>query len=401
MKHLAKIIVLLLAFSTALRANPGWKKCDVPARRAMWVWGGTGTNSELPEDRTAPVSKALIQKNKQAKKLWDGEGRRLRFQQNYKGIQDLLLDFCENKSINELYMFGSTYQWSKKDLGAGRVPDEAFWVTFNTAAKERGIRVWLMFYSWDNSDDPRLKRNKAGVLEHAIAVHNFNKAHPDCPFVGIHCDQEPRDIECVAGLLASMKEAQEWIDENHAGILCSQALRPAWKGQKLNWNGSEKPILEHFVDTISHTALMCYDNRLPILQSWADNLIDYSTKVGKRASIGFELNNLYDAWPTAKHETWWRKIHDEPAETRLQVNHNDSIVTCADAMDLVDRRQSAKAGYDRIVIHSYNGYFEHCFGVPPRDYVSSLPRGYVSRKVKPGKVDLTKDTRPKYEASGK
>ncbi len=366
----------------------------------MWVWAATGTRAGLPDDPAVVPTKAQRLRNKKNRKMWDGEKSSKRFRENYKGIQDLLLDFCENKSINELYMFGSTFQWSKEDILAGRVPHEDFWVTFNTEAGKRGIRVWLMFYLWDNRDDPRVARRLDSVLYHAKAVHNFNQAHPKCPFVGIHCDQEPRKAESIVGLLNNMTMAQDWIDEQGAAILVSQALRPGWKNERIDWNGQEKPILEHFIDTIGHAALMCYDNRERILQDWARNLVDYSTKAGKRSSIGFEVNDLHNAWPTAHVETWWKKIQDEPVETRFRGDPADGTVTFEEAMELVNQQQAGKAGYDRMVIHSYNGYFEHWFGLPPRDYVEGLPDGkYRSDAVKPAKVDLSQDDRPRYEAA--
>ena len=85
------------------------------SKRAMWGWSPTKSKKGLPANHKIP-SKTQRESNKKLNKTWDGFQASVRFQQNYKGIQDLFFDFCEKQSVNELYMFGTTWEWSKKSI---------------------------------------------------------------------------------------------------------------------------------------------------------------------------------------------------------------------------------------------------------------------------------------------
>lgn len=351
--------------------NPGDLTSDEVA--ALTTWTG-GENWSLLDDTTR-------------RSLWVWNS----FTNNADGKQELLLDFLENKSIRDVYMFGSTFEWNQSSLNQGKVPNENFWVQFNTKANERGIRVWLLYYLYDDIDDPRMMTNNTGIIKHAVAVNNFNNTHPEAAFAGMQSDQEPNDPAVYTGLLENMKVAQEYIDANEGNFLSSQALRPKWRNQNVTWNGVTKPMNEHIMDTITHGVLMAYNDNVNTVRTWANQIVNYATTIGKQVAIGFETGNLNNAYPSAASETWWEEILAEPLATRFQVNHSASPVTFEDAMNTTSSEQLLKAGYDRQAIHSYDVYFRHWFGMTPSQYIASIGGFYNSSVINPPKIDLTED----------
>lgn len=376
----------------------GWAPLDIPERRAMWVWNMARTRQGLPE-AGIKATKQQTAAYKAANRTWGGATHRQRMAENYKGVRDLLLDFCESKSIREIYVFHSAWEWAKDDLREGKLSNEALWVALNKEANERGLRVWLCYYLWDAPDDARMTTRLDGMIDYAKVVLAFNKAHPGSEFAGIHCDQEPRKAESYLALLKSMKNAQDWIDANDAGILNSQALRPAWLRDQVEWNGATMLMADAIIQTISHSALMCYSDNIRSVNKWSDAVVALAAKRNRRAAIGFEVNCLTGLWPSSERETWWEDIRAEADETRFQVDLEAAPVTFEDAMAMTAKRHAENVGFDRMVIHAYSGYFEHWFGMAPRDYIESLPGGkYESSSVRPARANLRKDTRPLYES---
>lgn len=385
---IALLSLVLSSFSRGAEWNGGeqWDLFDCPARRAMWVWDPVAVTGTKAENRAwDPTPKAP-------------RNAKTRFFENYKGSQDLFFDFCENKSIRVLYFYNAVWEWNKEDLDKAKpnIPDEAQFAKFVAAANKRGIQVWLMCYLWDNPNDPRMKAaaEKQSIKRLAEAVHNFNIAHPKSPLAGIHLDQEPGDVAVYDDLLDSMKIAQEWVNKNSPDIIISQALRPRWRNQEIRWNGVTKPMNEHIMDTIGHAAHMSYNDNVKTVKNWLTPITDYAGNRGKKVSSGFEVNDLTGQWKNSDKETWWEEIRNEPLAKRFKLDPANPV-TFEDAMHDIVETYKAKAGYDRQVIHSYAGYFEHWFGERPRDYILKLPAGkYDSTKQNPAKVDLRKDTRP-------
>ncbi|MCH2209641.1 MAG: hypothetical protein MK132_27800 [Lentisphaerales bacterium] len=205
-------------------------------------------------------------------------------------------------------------------------------------------------------------------------VIRFNQKYPKSAFVGIHGDQEPKNKKSYTDLLENMQKDQAVVNNNlNSTILISQALRPAWIRESITWKGTSKTMNEHILDTINHAALMCYHQNIKVINKWSDSVIKIATEKQKKVSIGFEVNNLYNAWPSADLETWWEKITKEPATTRFKVNQKDQILTFEEAMRDTQKRLSSEKSFDKMVIHSYSGYFEHWFGQATRDYILSLP----------------------------
>ncbi len=353
-----------------------WAKFDVEARRAMWVWN--------------PVS---VAGNKQANKIWDGSKNASdRFYKNYKGSMDMFFDFCENKSIRVVYMFGGTYQWS--DYSRGKLDQGLVMKSFLEEANDRGIQIWYMYYLNDDRDTRSMLENTNQILEIAQAVDKFNKRYPKARFAGIHCDQEPNKPQVYPGLLDNTKKAFDWVESTGSDLLLSQALRPKWFNQSLKWNGETKTMNQHMQDCLHHSVLMAYNDKPETVYKWSKEVVDYATKIGRKAAIGSELADLKGAWPNSDKETWWEEVRAESDETRFKVGSSNSV-TWEDMMHEVVKRESGKEGFDRLAIHTYSQYFYHWFGDYPRDYILSLPgKKYDSRKNNPDKVRLTKDVLP-------
>ncbi len=357
-----------------------WALFNVPERRAMWVW-----------------NPAAVDGDNNANRNWDGyRNARDRFFENYKGVQDMFLDFCENKSIRVLYFFGFTWEWSQSELNNGNIVYESGFAAFNARARARGIQVWLMYYLWDDPDDPRMMDDLESVKLIAQAVHNFNRAYPASAFAGIHCDQEPGDTTVYPALLDNMKNAADWIQANQVDLLLSQALRPKWlkADHQVTWNGSHTLMNYHMMDIIDHGVLMCYDDRYNVMIRWSNQILDYATGIGKKVAIGTELNRHGDSDTV---ESWYHEIQAEPIETRFLTDLVNPPTTYEDAMHQLVEDLNAKPGFDRMAIHSYKGYFDHWFGAMPRDYLLALPGGeYDSAAANPPEVDLNQDNRPLF-----
>ena len=118
---------------------------------------------------------------------------------------------------------------------------------------------------------------------------------------------------------------------------------------------------EHILDTINHAALMCYHQNIKVIDKWSDSVISLANEKKKKVAIGFEVNNLYNAWPSADLETWWEEIHEKPLTTRFKINKKYQTLTFEEAMRDTQKRLSEEKSFDKMVIHSYSGYFEHWF----------------------------------------
>ncbi len=359
----------------------GWAKYDVAARRAMWVWNPIPTGGD-----------------KRANKFWDRDVKaNERFYDNYKGSMDLFFDFCENKSIRVLYMSCGIYQYQASEFKAGKLTSvEKRMIPFLKEANARGIQVWYMYYLNDERDSRTLVKDTDQILNIAKSVDNFNKKHPNYRFAGIHCDQEPNNPAVYKGLLENTKKAYDWIEKSGSDLLTSQALRPKWRNQKVNWNGENKLMNEHMQDWLHHSVLMAYSSSPNSVYNWSKEVIAYADSIGRSAAIGSEVADLTGLWDGSEKETWHGKLVEEDAKTRFKVGASSSV-TWEDMMHTTVDKFKDHESFDRLAIHSYGEYFWHWFGEHPRDYLLGLKGGkYNSSSIRPDKVDLTKDALPLF-----
>jgi beta-glucanase (GH16 family) len=355
----------------------GWSLFDVPERRAMWVWsmGADSTNS----------------------RNWDGVNSFVRGLENYKGSRDLFLDFCENKSIRSIYVFNAIWEWDQTTLDAGHIPNEAAWTGLMADATSRGIQVWMMGYLWDDPNDSRLTlaTNKQALVRIMQAIAAFNQAHPTTPIAGFHNDQEPGTTSVYDDLLDILKNAQDWINTNAPTLLLSQALRPVWRSQNVTWNGNTKTMNQHIIDVLGHAAYMAYsDTPSTSLNTYTLPACNYAASLGTshKVGMGVEVTDLKNAWTNSQYETWYEEIQAEPVATRFLTN-SVAPVTFEDFLHDAASSLCTNAGFDRVVIHENASYFNHWFGMYPREYILSQSGGaYIS--TNPPAVDLCRDTRP-------
>ncbi|MCL8006944.1 hypothetical protein M8845_05855, partial [Gelidibacter japonicus] len=82
-------------------AHKGWDLLDKPVRRAHWVWTNFATEPEA--------------------------------------VQDAYLNFCRNKSINEVYMFIAEYYWYPNSTY--EIPNQEALAQFIAKANNFGIKI--------------------------------------------------------------------------------------------------------------------------------------------------------------------------------------------------------------------------------------------------------------------
>ena len=364
---MSKLILILMILSSCLMAedlNPKvkkWEVHEVASKRAMWVWGPTRA------------------------KLWDGEKKGPRWRANYKNCNDLLLDFCQNKSIRVLYLSVSSWQWGKEMFTKGELVDEQHYVDFIAKARKRGIQVWAVYYINDVAD--RVKPGIHGVIPIIDTIAAYNKKYPESQFAGIQSDQEPKSPAVWGDLMKFLEVGQAHVDKVAPGLIFSQTLKPSYAVKKFSWKGEEKLFCEHILDVVDHVSLMAYNDNYTKALQWPERVCKYATKVKKKASIGFEVDDLsrmnYDAEP----ETWSEEILAE------KNRFDGSKGTFEAAMEKMNQELSKYSGYDRMVIHAYRPYFGLWFSEDGK----YEPIDHPAKWAKPSRVDLSKDNRELYK----
>ena len=353
--------VLLFQVSSMAQESKKWMSHELDSKRAMWVWSPTRN------------------------KLWDGEKKGKRWRSNYKNCNDLLLDFCQNKSIRVLYLSVSSWQWGKSMFMAGKLDDEQHYVEFIRKAKARGIQVWAVYYI--NDDTERVKPGIKGIKPIIDTIAAFNKRYPESSFAGIQSDQEPKKAESWSDLLTFLEQGQAYANQKAPGLIFSQTLKPSYTKKEFTWKGKKKRLCEHILDLVDHVALMAYNDNVTTAYKWSETVCRYATKVGKKAAIGFEVDDLSRMNYNAEPETWNEEILAE------KNRFDGSAQTFEAAMQDFDKRLSQFSGYDRMVIHAYRPYFGLWFSQDGKLEPAAYPAVWKSGRL----LDLSKDLRPLYK----
>ena len=361
------IIYCLLHLSAfcdgGLSANStqAWQKFNTPNKRALWVWSPT------------------------KQKMWDGEKKDTRWNQNYKNCHDLLIDFAHNKSIRVLYLYIGSWHWSNSQFIDGQLQHEKQLANLIRKANKKGIQVWAMYYINDSPE--KVKPGIEGIKHIIDCIAAFNKKFPDAKFAGIQSDQEPNKSENWHDLMRFLTAGQEHVDKVAPKLIFSQTLKPSYIREDLNWNGTNKKFYQHILDTIDHVALMAYNNNPTVAYRWSEAVCQYATEVKKKASIGFETDDLSHFNYDASMETWCEQILEE--EKRFDGSAGSFEATMQD----FEKKLAQFDGFDRMVIHSYRSYFSLWFSndgsYEPADHPSSWP--------KPPAVRLEHDLRPLFK----
>jgi len=272
------IIISLLMVSVPHYALYEWDILDREPRRAIWVWGAGGTV-----------------------KNWDGQPRWQRLTDNYKNSADLLIDFCRNKSIKDIYLYIGAWEWEQAMFTSHQLYNETGLEYIVTNAKKNCMKVYGLFYLWDDS-------NKLSDYQNAIenivdSVVKYNERHPKGMLIGIQSDQEPYLSGSFDELLnmfqAGKNRIKYWQDQSSLGaeyFLFSHAISPAFIFTSFSWKGNNKKMYEHIMDILDHGVLMDYYDDSANIISRASPLVDYASKICKPVAIGIE--------------TGWRHVSD-------------------------------------------------------------------------------------------
>ena len=418
MVMIKKIIILactLLSTVTinvhaANTAHKDWDVQDKEVRRAVWQWSAI----EAERYNEIPGNESSTDRNR----YWDmadasdpqpSETIDERFWANYKGIQDLTLDFYANKSIGTIYLSHMIWQYSP-ELRAGEIPDADRLAAFIRKANAKNIKVWGLFYLWDTwydeNGDMQVSIDYMGDTAnnehiHAAetimdAVGRYNQAYPDAGFVGVQNDQEPKSQELMYPLIefaeAAATRQREWNATLKAQgareFLFSQTYPSSYiKSKRETYNGVEKYVSEHLLTVSDHAAFMNYTSNANKFKSDGELLLAQADTIAgdQRIVMGTEVNDLHDAWTDSQYETWWEEIDDEGNNTRF--NEFET------AMDNAEAEFMTYDSYERIAVHSTKGYFKHWFGDDaPNDIADEYDADGTTWN--PSVVDLTQDASP-------
>jgi len=331
-------------------AHKDWDLLDKPVKRAVWLWSVT-----------PKIWDALDEEDPQPEEI--GEKR---FWNNYKGIQDLVIDFCNNKSINTIYFYNDAW-YKSKYLKNGELENQDELAKFIKKANASGIKVWGLFYLFNKPDT--MGNIQEG--EHILAAQKiidaygkFNLKYRDAGFYGTQCDQEPNTDELFVPFIDFCKTATEraaqWNDTlqkvGARPFLFSQTYKPSYVTQKtIEYKGKLDTVARHLLAVSHHASFMDYtDNpdsflkRGKTLLRWADEI-----EGDQKVVIGIETNNLRGMWPGSAGETYYEEITAENDSSRFNLFEKN--------LDKAELQFSKYDSYERIAIHSIRGYFHHWF----------------------------------------
>ena len=189
-----------------------------------------------------------------------------------------------------------------------------------------------------------VKPGIVGVKSIIDTIAKFNKKYPNSKFAGIQSDQEPKSPSAWNDFMTFLKVGQEYCDKIAPDLIFSQTLKPSYTVKKFTWEGKEKLLCQHILDTVDHVSLMAYNDNFTKAMQWAETVCSYASKRGKKASIGFEVDDLSRFNYNAEPETWHEEILAE--ENRF----DGSTGTFEHAMEEANIRLSKYSGYDRMII---------------------------------------------------
>lgn len=357
------ILVVLSSFSennalteiekeNEIKEKPEYKKdwylLDKPVHRAMWVW-------------------------------------------NYDNA-DVMFDFCQNKSINELYVCIGEYYWNSNY----NIPNQDELAEFIKKANSKGIKVWGLYYLWKEPKE-EYGLNYLGDVEageHIATAQKimdgaarFNRKYPDAGLHGMQCDNETKKSELLIPFIdfckAATERAEFWNDtlkaEGKRPLLHSAALRPSWiKSEKVNYNGNSEYVAYHYLTVCNHAAVMNYTSNGNNFKNTAARILKWADAIpgSQEVVIGVEVNDIVGRWHSAKDETYADEIMAENNVTRFNKFEED--------MDNAEEEFIKYPSYSRITVHSFEGYINHWFPNTENKNIERAPEGTKF-------VDLNKD----------
>ena len=315
-------------------AHVNWDLLNKPTKRALWVW----------KPLTSPQ--------------WDGVAGYKQLVDNHKKSQDNLIDFCRNKSINTIYVYVGAWEWDQSTFTTGKLYNEAGYASLIQKANAVGIKVWALFYFYD---DPNNFTDYANATQKIIdAVGGFNQRHPTIGFEGVQSDNEPSNAAVYGNMIDFCKIAQSKTNSwkttlKNAGakpFIFSTVLKPSWVFETYTYNGVNKEMFKFLVDNSDHVALMDYFDTQLKLKEKALPVLAYAASLNpiKPVAIGIETGWVSVTAPN----TYDDDIKAESVTTRFNKMETD--------LDAVEAVFNTYKSYERIAIHDLPQYYFHWFG---------------------------------------
>jgi len=336
---------------TINKAHKEWDKLNLQNQRATWFWSVTPQYWEVADSLNP---------------LHDEQGSE-RFWNNHRGIQDLVLDFCINKSINTIYFYNALWCQSEQ-LQKGELENQEQLAAFIRKANQKDIKIWGLFYLFNKPDS----MGNVAQKEHILAAHTiadaygrYNKKNPDAGFYGIQCDQEPNTTELFVPLIEFCEtvtnRVNQWNDTLSTigahPFVFSQTYKPSYVTQKvIEYKGVTDTVARHLLAVSHHASFMDYVDIPETFLERGETLLRWADEIpgNQKVVIGIETNNLKSMWPGSAGETYYEEIAVEDDTTRFNRFEQD--------MRNAEKRFINSPSYERIAIHSIHGYFQHWFG---------------------------------------
>ncbi len=340
-------------------AHINWDLLNKPTKRAIWMWKPNTTNQ------------------------WDGVTGYKQLVDNHKKSQDNLIDFCRNKSINTIYLFVGSWEWDQANFISGKLYNEDGFASLIQKANAAGIRVWALFYLYD---DPNNLTDYANATPKIIdALGGYNQRHPYSGFDGVQADNEPSKPITYTDMIDFCKLAQSKTNSwkttlKNAGatpFVFSSVLKPAWVLNNYTYKSVTKEMFKFIVDAIDHVALMDYYDTQTKLKEIALPVLSYSAGLNpvKPVAIGIETG-AYAVDNTIN--TYDDEINAESVSTRFNRIEAD--------LDAVEATFKTYKSFERFAIHDLPQYYAHWFGKEQGDWLD-----VNSTWNTPPYVDLKKD----------
>ena len=322
----------LLAQNTA---HVNWDLLSKPTKRALWVW------------------KPITDNN------WDEVTAHKQLVDNHKNSQDNLIDFCKNKSINTLYVFVGSWEWDQDIYKTGKLYNEDGYASLIQKANAAGIKVWALFYFYDDANDFTDYANITTTIVDAIG--GYNQRHPLAGFDGIQSDNEPSSTPVYTDMIdfckLALQKTNAWKTTlKNAGakpFVFSAVVKPSWVTAIITYNNVTKEMYKFILDNVEHVALMDYYDTQAKLLNLGIPVLSYAASLNpiRPVSIGIETG-----WKSVNApNTYNDEILAETNLTRFNKMEDD--------LDIVEATFKTYKSYERIAIHDLAQYYALWFGL--------------------------------------
>ena len=239
-------------------AHVNWDLLSKPIKRALWVWKPVTDNN------------------------WGGATGHQQLVDNYKNSQDNLIAFCKNKSINTIYVFIGSWEWDQDIYNTGKLYNEDGYASLIQKANAAGIRVWGLFYFYDDANN---FTDYANITTKIVdAVGGFNQRHPKSGFDGLQSDNEPSSTQVYGDMIDFCKLAKQqtatWkttlTNAKAKPFIFSAVIKPSWVTTSVTYNSETKEMYKFILDNVEQGSLMDYYDTQAKLLSVGNPVLAYA-----------------------------------------------------------------------------------------------------------------------------